>query len=295
MSLVQLQPKFEYEIIELSAKKRREFDLGMGPIGDNIFKLVNELEINLVKVPIQTSHDRPDLFCGLYVSIADGPKKIKFIGLNTNEFYDKQIFTLAHELYHHWVDSDTCVCRLEVIDETSEQKANRFAAEFLLPSDTLMHEIRRENEGETNLESLSHGALVRFIARIHCEYRLPYKAIVRRLMEISSLTPSQYQELDVVNARNEHSPYFAFGTQVNPHVFKLLNTRTEEFGVDSGVLNRIVANFESGKIRIDELANDLALFGLSVQDYGLEEEMDLNDFADLSEWMMETKEHETKS
>jgi hypothetical protein len=50
----------------MAKEKRRMFDIGMGPLEDNIFKLIRNLNIQLIRYPIE-AHDKtnPNRFSAL--------------------------------------------------------------------------------------------------------------------------------------------------------------------------------------------------------------------------------------
>lgn len=291
----QLTPKDLYEIGESAKEKRRLFDIGMGPLGDNIFKLVRKLDISLIFYPIQIEEERSNQFSALYCAIDVGHDRMRFIGVNTYDYYDKQIFALAHELYHHFESSGTLVCRIQDDpDELRELRANRFAAEFLLPSDTLRDELLAFNDGQLMLSNLSYTSLLRFIARLHCDYRLPYKAIVRRLNEIGAVTDEQHDRLMVESVRTEDTRYYWIALTINKHVFEHLNARTMEVGADGEKIGKLIQSFEDELIPLPELAEDLLLFGKSIDEFGLEEAVDDADLADVRELFEETGSGEEK-
>lgn len=271
----------QYNIEEVAKEKRRVLELGMGPLGDNLFKVIRTLGIQLIQIPFQNEfEDSKDPLAALYLSSReDDGYTICFIGLNTSEYYDKQIFALAHELYHHFESRDSLIiCRgLDSVDEVRELKANRFAAEFLLPSEKLVHEIKEKNRGKLILDSWSTNSLLRLIAEIHCDYRLPYKAIVRRLIEIEAISVARYDDLIKIDARNPEGIYSVLGINTNEQIFRELNTRTNKFGIEGESLGKLVANFEEGIVSLGELSDDLSLFGKSLEDYKLMEEAVLED------------------
>ena len=157
---------------------------------------------------------------------------------------DNQIFALAHELYHHFEKCQLHICRLSDEERNNrELKANRFATEFLLPTEKLEIEIKEVNDGDINLPKWKHSALLRFIARLHCEYRLPYKAIVRRLQEVGSIIPSQYDKLYVEQVRDTESDYYQIGCSMNEEIFKMLNSKSRKIGVDGNDLEKIIRNY----------------------------------------------------
>lgn len=277
-----LSPKDIYELSEMAKEKRRELDIGTAPMGDNILKFVREKDIKIIYMPIENSDCDDLFFSAVYVCLKENDFKTKFIGLNTNDYYDNQIFALAHEVYHYYEESDIHLCRISKNKQTlRELRANRFAAEFLLPTEKFEKEIKEVNDGEIRLFKWKHTTLLRLIARLHCEYRLPYKAIVKRLKEIDAINYEQYNALYSEPTRNEKDEYFTIGLSINLEIFRLLNSKTMKRGVDGSNLETIVRNYEDDIISINELIVSLEMFGKQMKDFGIEESVDSNDLAEM--------------
>jgi Zn-dependent peptidase ImmA (M78 family) len=273
----------------MAKEKRRELDIGTAPMGDNILKFIREKGIKLIYVPIENSNNEELFFSAVYVCLKEDNIKAKFIGLNTNDYYDNQIFALGHELYHYYEESSVHLCRISNDKQTiRELKANRFAAEFLLPTDKLEKEIKEVNEGVIQLYKWKHSTLIRLIARLHCEYRLPYKAIVKRLMEIGAITREQYRELYNEPTRNKNDEYYIIGLNINPEIFKLLNSKNMKKGVCGSDLETVVRNYEDGIISLTDFIESLEMFDKKIQDFGVVESVDIKDIAEMEE-MFEVK------
>ncbi|WP_214482958.1 ImmA/IrrE family metallo-endopeptidase [Bacillus sp. SM2101] len=291
--MVKLVTHDVFQIKSLVVEKRGQLSVGMGPIGDNIFKLARKLNIKMVFLPIINSSNSSNSFSALYLKSKESTKEIVFIGLNTFQTYDRQIFSIAHELYHHWTDTTLSVCHMD--DERSqlvELKANRFAAEFLLPTETLLQEIGNKTCGERNLYDSTYLGLLRFIALLHCDYRLPYTAIVRRLFEEDAITVEQFDKLKQEKPRNEDSTYYKVGLSQNKVIFENLNKRTKNMGVDGENLDMMIGFLEENMITLEELSGDLSLFGKSLSDFELEETVDQEDLKELAELFEGMEEHE---
>ncbi|QCT00991.1 protein of unknown function DUF955 [Paenibacillus algicola] len=270
-----------YTIEELAKEKRRVLELGMGPLGDNLFKVIRTLGIQLIQIPFLNEGEESDNpLAALYLSSKEEDGySICYIGLNTTDYWDKQIFALAHELYHHFESSDPFVlCRgLDHSSDIRELKANRFAAEFLLPTEKLVHEVKEKNKGNQDLKGWPTNALLRLIAEIHCDYRLPFKAIVRRLQEVGAISKTVLENLLKIDARDHEGIYYTLGSNINLKAFQQLNTRTNLFGAEGENLGKLIENYEEGKVSLSELSDDLNLFGKSLDDYKLMEEADFDD------------------
>lgn len=277
-----------FEIKELVKEKRGQFQIGMGPIGENIFKIVKQLGIKLVFFPIQDEGSNNNEFSALYLLSKENDKDVAFIGINTYQNFDRQIFSVAHELYHHWTDTTLSVCHLS--DENSELvelKANRFAAEFLLPSETLLTEVGLKNEGRKNLYNFTDKGLLRFISLLHCDYKLPFRAVVRRLYEDSVINSTQYELLTEENGRDENSAYYKIAINQDSVTFVKLNEQTCIQGTDGENLDLMLNLFENDTVTIEELANDLTIFNKSLADFDLEEEIEQGDIDELQDFLKE--------
>jgi len=109
--------------------------------------------------------------------------------INTSIPYEKQIFAAAHELYHIWFDGENVQevilsSNLESVDvssiELNEQKANRFAAEFLAETNLLEQEMSRYKINKTSISTKEILLL--------CDvFTLPYKTIAKRMHEIGAI------------------------------------------------------------------------------------------------------------
>lgn len=280
----ELSQKDIYEISELAKELRRQYDLGMGPLGDNIFKLIRKIGIYLIYLPIAIDLEQDNYFSAVYLSFAKRGEEINFIGINTCDYFDKQTFALSHELYHHYQDSELNICRTATgFHSMEELKANRFAAELLLPEGTLNAEIKDVNDGSLDLGSWKYTALLRLVAKLHCAYRLPYKAIIHRLHEISAIEQKQHSQLLSEPARDKGAPYYLIGMIMDQPIFEMLNAITKKSGVDGDELDKVLRNYEDGYISAAELAEDLSLFNKSLTDFGLEEDFDVHDLDELKD------------
>lgn len=267
-----LSNKERYELDELVEQKRDMYQLGMGPLGDGIVRLATKLGIWMLYFPKETDSNHKPLSAMFLSSAEKNGDVLSFIGVNTAQPFDLQLFSIAHELYHFWEKKkDFYLCRdLENLKELRESKANQFAASFLLPSPTLKQLIREKNDYELNLNNWKLSKLLRFIATIHLEYKLPYRSIVRRLEEVDALTDSKlFEALWEQNERDLSSLYYKIAMSFDSDLFTLLNHKTKRIGADAQLLNYLMENFEKSLIGEDQLADELFLFGRKLDDYGL--------------------------
>ena len=269
------------EIRKLAGDERRFLGfVGETPIANDIFTILDRLDIMLLEYPIESEGDRPAFSAAIMYS-EEGDKKLTFIGLNTADFYDKQIFAIAHELYHYYTKSGSHLSRPE--DEESsliEIKANRFAAEFLLP-ETVLESIVLDEFKTSSLEKIQHKTLLRFIARLHCTWWLPYRSLVKRMHEIGAISAEQYAELYSVDERDLQGEYGKIGQAINKEVFLKLNQPTKNIGTSPNEIEIIIRNFEDNLIDEDKFAETLSLFNRTPDEFGYEIKVSQEDIDEL--------------
>ena len=272
------------EIRKLANEKRRTLGyVGETAIANDIFTVLEKLEIKLLEYPIESEIDRP-AFSAAIIYSETGNGNLTFIGLNTADYYDKQIFAIAHELFHYFIKSGSHLSRTDD-DENNllEKKANRFAAEFLLPQNVLESIILDEFK-TSSLGKINSKALIRFIARLHCTWWLPYRSLVRRLHEIKAINSTQYLELYEVNERDLRGEFGKIGQAINSEIFLRLNTPTNRIGTSPNEIEVIIRNFEDNLIDEDMFAATLGLFNRIPDEFGYEIKVaqeDINEFEDF--------------
>lgn len=252
--------------------KNMRFRLGFSeepPIANDIFTILDKLEIILLEFPIEFENSQPK-FSAVILCSEEGGENLVFIGLNTADYFDNQIFSIAHELYHFFNKSNLHFSRQnENKNELIEIKANRFAAEFLLPENVLRNHIYEEFL-TYSLKTIKTKVILRFIARLHCIFWLPYKSLVKRLREVDAISKEQYQELYKIDERHAEGEYGKIGRSTQNDVFSKLNSITRSIGSSPKAIEVILRNFENGLIDEDQFVSILNLFDKDPNDYGYE-------------------------
>ena len=109
------------------------------PIGTNIFSFIEQKGDVVFQLQ---NFEKSDLDAMIIKYSAKSTKK--YIIINSENPLINQVFAAAHELYHYTYNfiensQDSIVCSFSK-NEKEEIKANRFAAEFLLPEAALKDE-----------------------------------------------------------------------------------------------------------------------------------------------------------
>ena len=257
------------EIKKLADNTRKEFGIfGDVPIAKDIFMLLEKKDIILCQYPFQTekeSHmdDNITWFETKYGFIT-------FIGLNTSMYYDEQIFALAHELYHFITKTGKAYeADEEDEDMLTEKKADRFAAELLLPDDILRSRIVSQFKS-SDLSLVTELQLLRFIARLQGEWWLPYRSIVFRIWEEGYIGKDMFDDLLRIDTRDPGSQYGKIFSNMAQDCYKILNEKTRCIEISSHILEMFIQNYEDGHITDDDFVELLGLFGKSPEDFGFE-------------------------
>lgn len=277
------------EIRRLAKEKRRSLGfVGETPIANDIFTILDILGIFLLEYPIKSDSKKPS-FSAILMYSTEGDTELTFIGLNTADYFDKQIFAIAHELYHFYTKTGSHISRSSEQSEQEEGNfveiaANRFAAEFLLPRNTLESVVLSEFK-TSSLEQKQIKTLLRFIARLQCTWWLPYRSLVKRLKEICAISEKQYDQLYSINERDMDGVYCRIGRAINEEVFTKLNTATKNIGTSPKDIEIIIRNFEDHLIDEDKFINTLSIFNKKPDDFGYEVEVSGSDIDEFEEFL----------
>lgn len=177
-SLGSLDKATETALSMLALQKSQEFCKTNDIIGTYIFTIL-EMQSTMILFPFT----KTDIwgFIGMY-----GDRK--FCCINTSICLEQQVFVAAHELYHLWFngseelitavdDPDTVPAELSI----NERKANRFAAEFLVPESLLKAEI-------IALHLVVNALEAKDIIRLANSFTVPFRTMTKRLYETHLLS-----------------------------------------------------------------------------------------------------------
>ncbi|MHB8076783.1 ImmA/IrrE family metallo-endopeptidase [Desulfosporosinus fructosivorans] len=229
---------------------------------DEIFKVLAEASV-LIQYPVEDLE-----LCGFVCY------KGKTIYCFINSFIplEKQIFASAHELYHIWFEQEMLsrggeLLKSNVIDSESvqpknETMANRFAAMLLVPKDVLRNELSNFKVTENNIQ-MSH------IVRIMDLFGVPYKAMVRRLLEIDFITTEKCLELlseDSVTEANLIQKRLQIGDEM------LNQTMIIRF---DGLVDKALSAYQMGRIPYERLRYLLGIVQKTPDEFNVENPVDL--------------------
>lgn len=153
-------------------EKLREMPNEINDLPEITKKIISDLKTKEFPVPIVKIMRELDFFVGMqeledslsgYIvidkSLKDKFRKEKLVCVNSKDTLGHQRFTIAHELAHYIFDFDPqndevfySAYVTNQIDNKIEQRANKFAANLLMPEDEfekIYKKIKKENDGNT--------------------------------------------------------------------------------------------------------------------------------------------------
>lgn len=265
-----------FEAKRLASDARRLFGVHPNvPIGSDIRLLLEKNDVLLCEYPYPDSKGTHTY--GNITWIKNGDDIITFIGLNTSSYYDEQIFAIAHEIYHYTTKTGKAYTPdVEYEDQVTEKMADRFAAELLLPAEALFALVA-DVFGTANMYDVSESKTLRFVARIHCDWWLPYQAIINRLYEEKLINAEQYNNLYDLDCRADNGVYRRILKSTDGEISELLNKKTKSIGISNKVIETIISNYEDGLIDENEFIENLSLFGKKPDDFGFDMDIEYDD------------------
>ena len=185
-------------IVENQASKFRQY------AGISDTEAVN-LKSLLLKLNVLTLY-RPlsDTFSGM--SLRSGERR--FMMINSNNPRGRQHFTIAHELYHLFIEADPKphICWLKEKKNESGQCADAFAQMFLMPANGVRQLIPDE-------ELRSGVVSVATVLKIEHYFSVSHKAAINRLSDLDLITKEQWTALQQLSIKQTARAY-GFNTEL---------------------------------------------------------------------------------
>ncbi|HEX3046957.1 MAG TPA: ImmA/IrrE family metallo-endopeptidase [Bacillota bacterium] len=209
-----------------------------------------------------------------------------FTIINTAIPLEKQIFAAAHELYHLWYTKDSWeILRNVILDgqlndqiAIDEVKANRFAAELLVPTQLILSELGLRNIKRNVVE-------LKDVVELMDVFLMPYKTIVRRLLEVEYINEEKCRQLLVISDRNENEGVILWQKRLGLCQRNNEKTNRKKFG---NLIDISLKLFEKKQITYDKLAHLLKLAEQLPEDYNIhDQEIDLPSEEEILKFMEE--------
>lgn len=152
------------------------------PIGVNVFSLISQNDDIVFQLQ---DFENSDVDAMIIKYSKESSRK--YIVINSAKPLINQIFAAAHEFYHYQFSfngttRDSFVCSFDKNDK-EEIKANRFAAEFLLPEEALKSELEAFQKFQSKFDEQPIAKQIAFCFALVFKYAIPLKAVLYRLKE----------------------------------------------------------------------------------------------------------------
>ncbi len=183
--------------------------------------------------------------------------------LNSSFTLGHERFSGAHELYHISYNAD--VLRNEKLllsnDRTEEdRKADIFAAEFLMPEDYVKEVFLKI----VNVEPAK--ILQRHVVRMNNNFKVSYKAMLKRLIQLGLCLIDKYEELleicSIENAEKLRELSRREGYNNN------LITPSKQIYIPQEYIEFVKSNYENNNISFNNTKNCLQFLGLNIEQFG---------------------------
>lgn len=231
------------------------------PIGINVFSFIAQNED--VVFQLQDFEDS-DLDAMI---IKYSPKsERKYIVINSAKPLINQVFAAVHEFYHYQYSftgntKESFICSFNKKDK-EEIKANRFAAEFLLPEEALKSELDSFFKFQSNFEDALISKQIVFCFSLVIKYALPLKAVLYRLKEENITSTdflfSHYADvkcilLEMVNDFPLLKDLYSNSNKyVHESLYDLVPLLYNKGRLDDSTLNNIIKQFDLSESQIKE-------------------------------------------
>ena len=186
--------------------------------------------------------------------------------LNSNFTLGHERYTGAHELYHLIYNADILKKEKILLDDerynVEDMKADVFASEFLMPEDYVKEVFYRIVDVDKN------NILPRHIIRMHNFFKVSYKAMLKRLIQLDLCSSDKYEELlDICS--QENTEQLQALTKREGYSIDLITPSRETF-VPKEYIEFVKTNYEKGDISYKNMKHSLEFIGLAPEQFGYE-------------------------
>ena len=186
--------------------------------------------------------------------------------LNSNFTLGHERYTGAHELYHLIYNADILKKEKILLDDekhkAEDMKANVFASEFLMPEDYVKEVFYK-------IVNVDKGSILpRHIVRMHNYFKVSYKAMLKRLIQLDLCSINKYEELvDICSLENMEQLQSL--TKREGYSIELIIPSKETY-VPTEYIEFVKGNYEIGNISYKNMKNSLEFVGLTPEQFGYE-------------------------
>lgn len=173
----------------LAAKFRSELGLGLTePV--NAKTLIRKLGVTAVYRPLSEN--------SFGISCRAGDKR--FMLVNSNSTRGRQHFTIAHELYHLYIDENPTPHMCGGWASGEEKNANRFASALLMPREGVLSMVSKE-------EIVAHSVSLATVLRMEQYFGVSRMTLLIRLKDLGLIGQACFDKLKAVAVKDSAQEY----------------------------------------------------------------------------------------
>ncbi len=249
------------DIKKLAREKR--VDYALAPMGTGVFSWILQQNSHIRFEMVAFESEKIDGM--LY--IPNSGKEKAYIILNSNKPLINQIFTAAHEYYHYIMDyqkfkENPYICDFSALKDVNEMKASRFAAEILLPEETLTREVQAYLRAveKKSMKELEFNKLAALLIFLTVRYQMPLKAVIYRFYEEGYLDNDSNLIDNYEFIKKVLQEIKIFGKQVE----ELYNTENNYVVPYSSTYENMEKAYLTGNASKEDILRDAALLNLNL-------------------------------
>jgi Zn-dependent peptidase ImmA (M78 family) len=218
----------------------------------DIFSILDNIAI-LIRRPIKTNK-----FSGFSTYFENN----FIVFLNSSYTLGHERFSGAHELYHIIYNDDILKKNQILFDDERdlEDKANIFAAEFLMPEEGIKEVFYKQVDTKPNQVDVKH------IVRMHNYFKVSFKAMLKQLTQLGLCDEKLYSHLLTYQAIDKADELIKITKQEGYLPDLIIPSMTKSISTE--YLEIIRNNYEIGKISYGKLKELLGFIGKVPEDYG---------------------------
>ncbi|NLC68913.1 MAG: ImmA/IrrE family metallo-endopeptidase [Clostridiaceae bacterium] len=186
--------------------------------------------------------------------------------LNSNFTLGHERYTGAHELYHLIYNIDILKKEKILIDDErhkeEDTKADIFVSEFLMPEDYVKEVFYKIVNADKD------SVLPRHIIRMHNYFKVSYKTMLKRLIQLNLCSFDKYEELADICSMEKAEMLQALTKREGYDLDLIVPSRVTY--VPKEYIEFIKTNYERGNTSYKNMKNSLQFIGLAPEQFGYE-------------------------
>ena len=185
--------------------------------------------------------------------------------LNSSFTLGHERYSGAHELYHIIYNQETLKNEKLLIynsDSDEENKANIFAAEFLMPEDYVKEVFYKI------INVKFDSVIEKHVIKMNNFFKVSYKAMLKRLVQLNLCERNKYDSLSEICSL-ENADKLQLLTKKEGYDIKLIIPSNEKF-IPKEYIEYIKTNYENKKISFNNMKNCFNFIGMAPMDFGYE-------------------------